>query len=202
MTVHQPVAGKPGPAAAMWLDEHGDLLYSYALARLRNSEAAEDLVQDTLVAAMEGHARFAGQSTVRTWLVGIMRNKLLEHYRQRKVEPGTLDIDGELPASIVDGEFTHKGRWKDEPKKWGGELASQAEEDDFRNVLRLCLAKLPARTAEAFLLAECDDMPVTALQRALGISSANHVYVLLHRARAALRQCLERNWFGGSGGKR
>lgn len=198
MSVPEPVAGNPASAAAAWLKEHGDVLYGYAMRRLKDADAAEELVQDTLVAAIEAHARFAGQSSVRTWLVGILRHKLLEHYRRKRNAPAPLNIDGELPASIVDGEFTKRGRWAHGPKKWGAELKSDAERDDLRHVLRGCIDKLPARTAEAFMLAECEDVPVENVQRALGVKSANHVYVLLHRARAALRQCLERHWFGRS----
>lgn len=195
MSVHEPVADNAALAASSWLDEHGDVLYRYALARLKDADVAEELVQDTLVAAMEAQDRFAGDSTVRTWLIGIMRYKLLEHYRRQRNAPAALDIDGELPPSVVDREFTKRGRWKTGPKKWGSDLTSQQEQDDLRQALINCLAKLPARTAEAFTLAECDDVPPAKLQQVLGVKSTNHVYVLLHRARAALRQCLERNWF-------
>jgi len=195
MSVHEPVADNAGLAASSWLNEHGDVLYRYAMARLKNADAAEELVQDTLVTAMEAHKRFAGDSAVRTWLIGIMRYKLLEHFRSQRNAPAALDIDGELPSAVVDREFTKRNRWKSGPKKWGGPPKSQQEEDDLRAVLRECLGKLPARTAEAFTLAECDGVPVSKLQNVLGVKTANHVYVLLHRARAALRQCLERNWF-------
>jgi RNA polymerase sigma-70 factor (ECF subfamily) len=186
----------PADAAAHWLHEHGDALYSFALSRLENADAAEELVQDTLVTAMEAHERFAGRSSERTWLVGILRHKLLAYVRQRRRAPVALDVDGELPPSVVEGEFTRRGRWKHGPKKWGGEPKSQTEADDLRSVLRGCLAKLPPRTAEAFIMAECEDVPVDTLLRVLDISTANHVYVILHRARAALRQCVERMWLG------
>ena len=195
MTVHEPVARQSAMAAATWLHEHGDMLYSYAMTRLKDADAAEEIVQDTLVTAMESHHRFAGDSSIRTWLVGILRHKLLEFFRKQLNRPTSIDVDQELPSVVVNREFTERGRWKQGPKKWGGEFHSQTERDDFSAVLRACLAKLPPRTAEAFTLAECEDMEVDALQRVLGIRTANHVYVLLHRARMALRQCLERNWF-------
>lgn len=198
MSVHEPIAEKTTSVAAQWLSKHGDSLYAYAMSRVKNAETAEELVQETLVSALESHHRFEGKSSERTWLVGILRHKLLEYYRSRRGAPASLDIDGELPARVVDQEFTRKGRWNVGPKKWGCEFRSTEERDDFMRVLEGCLSKLPPRTAEVFTLAECEDVPVSKLQQALGISTANHVYVLLHRARSALRRCLERHWFGGS----
>lgn len=198
MSVHEPIESKSASAAAQWLSQHGDVLYGYAMARVKDADAAEELVQDTLVSAMEAHHRFAGQSSVRTWLIGIMRHKLLEYFRRRRNAPQALDVDGELPPMVVDHEFRPNGKWNVGPKKWGGEFRSSEEREDFMRVLQGCLSKLPPRTAEAFMLAECEDVPASKLQRALGITTANHVYVLLHRARSALRQCLERYWFGGS----
>lgn len=187
---------KTASAAALWLEQHGDVLFGYAMARLRDHDTAEELVQETLLAAIHAHERFAGDSSERTWLIGIMRNKLLEHYRKRAREGQSLDDDETALAAVVDREFNAKGYWREGPQKWGRSLASDTQREEFRAALAECLTRLPPRTAEAFLLAEREGLSAENVRNALGISSTNHVYVLLHRARSALRQCLERNWAG------
>lgn len=199
--VNQAVS-KSGSSAGMWLQQHGDVLFGYAMARLRDRDAAEELVQETLVTAIDAHGRFAGESSERTWLIGILRNKLLEHYRQREKHARSTHDDPQELAAVVDREFTSKGYWIDGPGRWGRSLESVEQREAFRIALAECLAKLPARTAEAFMLAEREGLSAERVRNALAISSTNHVYVLLHRARSALRQCLERNWISrGDSGK-
>jgi RNA polymerase sigma-70 factor (ECF subfamily) len=107
----EPSRERPGPSS--WLTEHGDYLYRYAYVRLRDRTAAEELVQETLVAALEGLARFEGRSSIRTWLTGILKYKLLELLRSRS------KIDSSVEVDTVGGSFDMLGTWKKVLPDWG-----------------------------------------------------------------------------------
>jgi RNA polymerase sigma-70 factor (ECF subfamily) len=176
-----------------WLDEHGDVLFGYAMSRVRDAHTAEELVQETLVAAIAGRDAFAGRSAVQTWLVGILRHKILQHFRRK--DPRFTELEGTLGAETTEAQFNKMGKWRTSPEPWGGDPAAVPETEEFRAVLQHCLGRLPARVAEAFLMAEQNQISGENLSKILQTTATN-VYVMLHRARAALRQCLERNWFG------
>src|SRR5579871_1586636 len=175
------------PQPSEWLSQYGDELYRYALARLRQSQDAEDAVQETLLAAIKTHSPFTGRSHPRTWLMGILRNKVAD--RLRAAARAAAETD---PAEL-DAWFDAGGHWRKSPKRWGSP-AALAESAEFWRVVRSCLTKLPARMAEAFTLRTIEEQGAEAVCRELEISSAN-LWVLLHRARLRLVRCLEINWF-------
>lgn len=167
---------------ATWLADHGDALYAYAMARVRRPDMAEDLVQDTLLAAMEG--QFDGRSSRRTWLVTILRRRLADRLRRTD--------DGRAEQALDDAIrtlFNERGKWARAPRRWPLERRA-ADADALRRALTACLDRLPPRTAEAFLLVEHEETPIPAVAELLGTTPAN-VHVMLHRARLALRTCLE-----------
>ena len=170
-----------------WVEEHGDVLYRYALARTGDASRAEDLVQDTLLAAWKTRERFQGSSSVSTWLTGILRHKILDHFRAKYREPVALE-ERDGPDFREDGHWdTRDGR---APASWRNEPPGEA----FWPILDNCLAKLPARTADAFRLRELEDESTEDICKALGLSPT-HFWVVLHRARTGLRRCLETHWF-------
>jgi RNA polymerase sigma-70 factor (ECF subfamily) len=175
------------PEPAQWLEEYGDVLYRYALSRLRRSHEAEEMVQETLLAALQARAEFAGRSHPRSWLLGIMRNKILSRLRVAARAAPQTDVDD------LDTWFNASGKWRKAPARWG-DPAALAEGKDFWRVVRRCLAALPARMAEAFTLRTLDDRPPADVCAELDISSANF-WVLLHRARLRLVRCLDLHWF-------
>jgi RNA polymerase sigma-70 factor (ECF subfamily) len=190
-------AGDPAARALHWLDDHGDALYRYAVARTGDPTAAEDLVQETLLAAMR--ARFDGGSTERTWLVGILRHKVADHRRRRSSREHTFtDGDGGEDHGGFDA-FTKRGRWTVGVPGWRSDPTAGAELSEFRDVLARCMSKLPRRVATLFWLREAEDRPTEELCAELGISPSN-LWTMLYRARSRLRQCLTLNWFGGGGG--
>ena len=84
MTAFGNAAEKKPPTAATpddWVEAHGDYLFNFAIGQLRDASVAEDLVQDTFLAAFKARDRFSGQSSERTWLVGILRHKICDHLR-------------------------------------------------------------------------------------------------------------------------
>jgi RNA polymerase sigma-70 factor (ECF subfamily) len=182
-----------------WLDEHGDGLFAYAMGRVRDPNLAEDLVQETLLAAIEARDTFQGRSSLRTWLIGILRHKMLQHLR-RNGQAGKEVRFAEIADDAIDAQFTRSGKWKREPGSWDGPPTDDPGGDEFLEVFSRCLRRLPSRIAEAFVLAEQQELGAESLRTVFDTSLAN-VYVMLHRARAGLRHCMERNWFERDRGK-
>lgn len=186
-----------------WLEEHGDALFAYALRRTRRPDVAEDLVQETLLAALSRPDRFEARSTERTWLFGILRHKLLDHWRaSRRRSVGEAAEAPELPVDVglpdLGTVFSPTGKWIETPGPWSS--AGLAEQREVAAALQQCLGKLPPRAAEAFLLRERHDLDAEALGQVLGTSATN-VWQILHRTRAALRACIEKT-LGHSEGRR
>jgi len=177
---------------AKWVDTYGNYLYRFALGRLRNPELAENAVQETFLAALQANKSFAGRSSERTWLVGILRHKIIDHYRKkyREVPVSNLKSDQET----VDSFFDRTEHPKKFPSKWLPDPRELSENKEFWEVLEKCLKKLPKATADAFSLREMDKADTEEICKILGISATN-LWVMLHRARLQLRGCLEENWF-------
>jgi RNA polymerase sigma-70 factor, ECF subfamily len=180
-----------------WVDDHGDLLYRYALVRVRDGSTAEELVQETFFAALKSRSRFSGASSERTWLVGILKHKIVDHFRRSTRE---LPADESFGAEDLD-LFDANRYWIHEigPADWGADPASLYERSRFWEVLEHCLGELPPRAASAFTLREIEGLEADEVRDALGVTPSN-LWVILHRARAHLRLCLERRWVGASGG--
>ncbi len=181
--------GEPGT----WVDEHGDALFRYALLRLRDRGAAEDVVQETFLAAVRSRNEFQGESQARTWLTGILRHKIGDHFRKHGREVQVGGPDDADPT--MDSWFDDKGFWLKPPKLWDMDPAHLVERQEFWRVLQDCMDALPSRASEAFALRVVNDTKADEVCKVLGISQTN-LWVLLHRARARLRACLEVKWFG------
>jgi RNA polymerase sigma-70 factor, ECF subfamily len=181
-----------------WLEDHGDVLFSFALLRVRDRATAQDLVQETFLAALKAIDRFAGRSTERAWLFGILRNKLVDHYRRQSREMALADAESAAPEE--DGLFHAAGLGKDgwihrlAPQRWEAPDESLVS-GEFQGVFQECVSGLPDKVAQVFLRREIDDLPSEEICKEFGISQ-NNLWVMLHRARMALRRCLEVNWFG------
>ena len=181
-----------GDDPAVWLDLHGDVLFRYAFWRVRNPEEAEELVQETLLAGLRGRERFAGRSSQRTWLVGILRRKIVDHFRGAR-RSGTADglrQSDHAPAEL----FDKRGYWTVGLRTWPSDPTRTLEAEEFWTVLDACLGKLPPALADAFALREMEELPAEDICKILSISTSN-LWTQLHRARGLLRQCLELNWF-------
>ena len=183
--------------AESWLDQHGDALFRYALLRVREPVVAEDLVQETLLAALKGLDKFQGRGSERTWLIAIMKHKIADHFRraQREVlaQPSTDWFTEAEFFDTTDGEWTSAHA----PADWATSPAQAVERSGFWKAFNDCLGHMPTRTASAFTLREVDGLQSEAICRMLGIS-VNNLWVMLHRARMHLRDCLETNWLKAS----
>ena len=187
---------------ARWVEEHGDYLFKYALLRLRDVAKAEDAVQETFLAALKGGKSFAGRSAEKTWLVGIMKNKIGDYFRKASRETSFTDLefyqDEENDRFVSEG--VSKGAWIHElgPMEWSPEPGASLDNQAFWKTFHDCAGKLPKNISAAFCLREIDDVDSKEICRTLNISE-NNLWVMLHRARMALRRCLETNWFAKSG---
>ena len=183
-----------------WVDEHGDSLYRYALVRVRTPQVAQDLVQETFLGAIRSLDKFASRSSERTWLFGILKNKIVDYYRKIGSEVSFTDL--EFCEDEFAEKFAAEGDWihVDGPRKWEPEVDEVMHRNEFWQIMRDCLGKLPQRVAEVFMLREMDDVSSKDIRSRLSISERN-LWVMLHRARMALRECLEKNWFSDEGGK-
>jgi RNA polymerase sigma-70 factor (ECF subfamily) len=178
---------------ATWLDRHGDGLYRYALIRVRDAAIADDLVQETLLAAIEAVDRFDQQSSERTWLIGILKHKIIDHLRKSIREFGA-SVSGASSLALEDESFNERGHWQVEISDWSGPEKS-LEQEDFWRVLNECVNRLPKRLATLFVLRELDGMTSEELCRTLHISSMNNLWVMLSRLRMRMRHCLDTLWF-------
>jgi RNA polymerase sigma-70 factor (ECF subfamily) len=190
-----------GPAAVVdperWVERYGDILFGFAAMRVRDRAIAEDLVQETFLAAIKARERFGGLSTERAWLFGILRNKLADYYRQQGREVAYADLESPLPEE--QGAFSASGLGKDGWVKGLGPKAWETPDEhlvskEFQEVLKRCLSQLPDKIAQAFSLREMDGAPSEEICKDLEVSP-NNLWVMLHRARMGLRRCLEVHWF-------
>ena len=186
-----PAAGNP----ERWLEEHGDALYRYALMRLRDPEAAEEAVQETFLAGLRARQSFEGRSSERTWLIGILKRKVVDHFRRSGRErPASELASGPDGDAFVEDLFDRRDHWRQGPRPWLHPRDALSEKDFFR-VLSGCMEALPARLADAFALRVFDECPTEEICDALELTATN-LGSILHRARLRLRHCLEMHWFG------
>lgn len=175
-------------------------LLRFARLQLRDAALAEDVVQESLIAALSGAANFANRSSFKTWVFSILRNKIIDAIRGRVREQPLSDRFGE-DEEIADaaGEmFMPDGHWQRAatPATWK-DPAQSLEQARFWEVFEACLDGLPARAGRVFMMREFLGFETDEICKELGLSTSN-CWVVLHRARLGLRACLEQRWFAGA----
>lgn len=175
-----------------WVDRYGDYMYRYALSRLRNPDVAEDVVQESLIAGLKARERFSGRSSERTWLLGILKHKIIDHMRVQYRERPMSELETE--DQNAEEMFDRFDWWKGGMSNWRADPAELASEGEFWMILEECVKDLPERMGDAFSLRVMDDMETDEVCNILQVTATN-LNVMLHRARLKLRKCLEVNWF-------
>jgi RNA polymerase sigma-70 factor (ECF subfamily) len=182
------------------LAEHRSYLLRYARLQLRNDAWAEDAVSETLLAALSKPQAFANRSQLKTWLVGILKHKVVDCIRLRQRE---VCLDAETPSDGSDEldalAFKADGHFQSTPSDWGNP-EQDLNSAQFFAILEACTEKLPAVQGRVFLMREWLELPSEEICKELKLTQTN-LYVQLHRARLRLRECLELNWFGNRPGK-
>lgn len=176
----------------MWVQDHGHVLFRYAMTRVRDRAVAEEVVQETFLAALKGKDHFKGQASVRTWLVGILKHKLMDYFRKSSRESPVTDLisSEESPEDF----FDRNGKWKAAPGTWGDDPADVLEKKEFWKTFKECMAGLPQRLADVFSLREFEGLETEEIRNLMDLSTTN-LNVLLYRARLRLARCLDTNWF-------
>jgi RNA polymerase sigma-70 factor (TIGR02943 family) len=186
-TISEPV----NPVAENWVETHGDYLFNFALGQVRDTGIAEDLVQETFLAAVKAQQNFSGRSSERTWLVGILRHKLYDHLRKTCRERA-VRVDP-LPAGDDDAAFEDSVAWVHQMAAEATSPSRRIELAEFREQLELAMGKLPPRIAQVFQLYSIEERPNQEVCEQLNISESN-LWVMLHRARKQLRSELDKWW--------
>ncbi|MCC7135037.1 MAG: sigma-70 family RNA polymerase sigma factor [Nitrosomonas sp.] len=186
------IAGNNDLNIQTWLEEHGDYLFSYALLRVKDTHLAEDLVQETLLAAITAKNTFSNQSTIRTWLIGILKHKLVDQFRRQGREVGIGDLIDQDEGDNLDNFFRVNGRWIEKPDAFPNP-ESAFQQKEFWKIFQQCLSGLKPRQAEVFLAKEIHGMSNEDICKDFALSPTN-VWVIMHRARLSLIKCLKINW--------
>jgi RNA polymerase sigma-70 factor (TIGR02943 family) len=168
-------------------------LLRFARTQLRNEAWAEDAVSETLLAALERPHTFGGQSQLKTWLVGILKHKVIDQIRRHGREMSNSNED---EIDLDELLFAHNGSWQTAPRVWHSPEAS-LDQRQFFEVLEMCMELLPGQQGRIFMMREWLELDADEICKQLGISTTN-LWVLLHRARLRLRACLEQRWFGAT----
>jgi len=172
-------------------------LLRFARTQLRNDAWAEDAVSESVIAALERPASFSGQSQLKSWLIGILKHKLIDQLR-RNTREATILV-GEDGADLDEDLFLPDGHWREAPRDWGDPDAACCQKQFFE-VLQACCDHLPPVQARVFMMREWLELDSGEICHELAISTSN-LWVLLHRARLRLRDCLQTRWFDGRSGE-
>jgi RNA polymerase sigma-70 factor (ECF subfamily) len=167
-------------------------LLRIARLQLRNDTWAEDVVSETMIAALEGADNFAGQSQLKTWVVGILKHKILDQFRRSSRE---VSVEAQVEAAGVENFeelYRADGHRRDMPQDWG-DPEQAASRNQFLQILQTCVDRLPANLGRVFMMREWLDLDTEEIRKELGITATN-CFVMLHRARMRLRECLESAW--------
>ena len=185
----------PEPDPDCWLQEYGDALFRYALMRLHNNAHAEDVVQETLLAAFQARASYSGRASEKTWLTGILKHKIIDFIRKQVRESTVDDINALSDAAAgggIDELFDARGHWIHPPQNWGNPDKA-LRNHQFIEVFEHCLGRLKPAHAQIFSLKELAGQSIDEICKELDITATN-CSVMLYRARMGLRRCLENRW--------
>jgi RNA polymerase sigma-70 factor (ECF subfamily) len=174
-----------------WVAEHSDALFAYAISRVNDNQTAEDIIQETFLAAIRSSDKFRGGAQVRTWLISILKNKIVDHFRRQS---RSKVVDCESVPEPAQQVFNEHQVWASELLRWPTDPASTLVESEFWTVFSACRDKLPDRLIAAFTLREIEQRGTDEICEMLDVTRAN-LAVRIYRARMMLRNCLESNWF-------
>ena len=183
-----------------WVSLYSDYLFNYAITRIQNKDTALDLVQETFLAALKSKENFRGESSEKTWLTSILKRKIIDLYRKKLSSKEDYETYEKLHASGFESPFLREGdvegHWSPDslPKDWHLDDGFSIESKEFQKILENCLSRLPGKWAACFSLKVIEEEITEVVCKELGITPSN-LWVILHRARLQLRDCMEKQWF-------
>ncbi|NOR28774.1 MAG: sigma-70 family RNA polymerase sigma factor [Lutibacter sp.] len=174
-----------------WVALHADYLYNYTISRINNQDLAKDIVQDTFVAALKAKENFQGKASERTWLISILKRKIIDHYRKINSAKGKAEVKMNF---YTDGD--REGEWIEErvPSSWDNEIEKDINNTELKEALEKCIGALPEKYEMVFRMKTIQQFETEEICKELEITSSN-LWVIIHRARTQLRKCMEESWF-------
>ncbi|NQU32541.1 MAG: sigma-70 family RNA polymerase sigma factor [Bacteroidetes bacterium] len=176
----------------LWVKNHGDYLYNFAYYRVNNKEVSEDVVQETFIAALKAQKSFRGESTELTWLLSILKRKVIDYFR--KVSSGKERTVSDYTLPFQD-EGMFEGHWLNNrlPKDWSTDADNSLNQEEFQQILEVCLSLLPPKWRSVFVLKFMEELNSDEVCKEAGCTPSNF-WVIIHRARLKLRECIENKW--------
>jgi RNA polymerase sigma-70 factor (ECF subfamily) len=173
-----------------WIDRYSDYLYNFAIVRVNNHEVAQDLISETFLAGLKSKANFKGEASERTWLIAILKRKIIDHYRKTNSKKGKAEV--RMSYSNTDSE----GDWLEEQVSDPFDKTAEdvMENEELGMAILNCLEKLNDKQAKIFKMKTIDGFDTEAICNECNITPSN-LWVILHRARKSMAECLEDNWF-------
>ena len=190
--------GKHTLEPQLWVERHGDYLFNFTIVRVNDRDKAEDLVQETFLAGLKAKDNFQGKSTERTWLISILKRKIIDTYR--KQYSSKESSMAEYEQNISDGDFYEredpfKGHWLEGKGPHSNSFLPEGEieQGELMEIIQLCIEHLPSKLSAVFVMKMIDEAESDDICKELGITSSN-LWVMLHRARLKMRSCMELKW--------
>lgn len=183
--------GKAKLDPSRWVDRYADYLFNYTLSKVSDQVLAEDLVQETFLAALKSASGFKGDASERTWLISILKRKIIDHYRRSNSRKGKAEVK----MTYINGD-ENSGDWLEEraADKRRGNIEDQLQNEELGIAIEECISKLPEKQARIFRMKTIEGMETEDICKELNITPSN-LWVIIHRARTALMSCLDKNWF-------
>ncbi len=174
-----------------WIDLYSDYLFNYTITRVRDRETAQDLVQETFFAGLKSMKNFKGQASERTWLISILKRKIIDHYRKINSNKGKAEVRMNLNFNGED-----EGDWLEQrvADPFDKTAENNLENTELGLAIHNCIGKLPHKQAEVFKMKTLLGYDTETICNELGITASN-LWVIIHRARTSLASCMEKNWF-------
>lgn len=174
-----------------WVNSYSDYLFNYTITRVNNEDLAKDLVQETFFAGLKSMKNFQGKASERTWLISILKRKIIDHYRKINSTKGKAEVRMNF---YTDGE--NEGQWLEErvPNSWSTDADKSIENEELKETLEDCIDFLPEKYQMVFKMKTIQGFETEEICKELDITPSN-LWVIIHRARTQLRKCMEDNWF-------
>ena len=173
-----------------WIELYSDYLFNYTISRINDREIAKDIIQDTFFAGLKSMKNFKGEASERTWLISILKRKIIDYYRKINSVKGQAEV--RMTYSNTDNE----GDWLEEQVEDEGYLNAldTLENTELGDAIYDCMAKLPEKQATVFKMKSILNYDTEKICNELKITPSN-LWVIIHRARTSMAECLEKNWF-------
>jgi RNA polymerase sigma-70 factor (TIGR02943 family) len=174
-----------------WISEYSDYLFNYTISRVNDREMAQDLVSETFLAGLKSMSNFKGEASERTWLISILKRKIIDYYRKINSNKGKAEV-----RMTYNSESEAEGDWLEErvADPFDKTAEDKLENSELGNAIHECLGKLPQKQADVFKMKTILGYETETICNDLNITASN-LWVIIHRARTALADCMEKNWF-------